>query len=199
MGQRTARPPPPPPPRCLAQRYPSTQKGGTLVAEEILDLASHKRRLSHPDGYRPCDCGNCGHAVLHVHDYRWRVLRAEPGCPGLRIIRYICTQCRAVWRVLPRFVARFLWRTWAVVEAATRCRPSLSSAPRVPRRTARRWAARLSTRVGAPASSLVGNGVSTPCGVTEEQTRYDLAMAFGGDLGALAAWFHRLVPGARLM
>ncbi len=190
---------PPPPPLCLVQPSPSTQKGGTLVAEEVVDLASHKQRLSHPDGYRPCDCGNCGHAVLHVHDYRWRVLRAEPGCPGLRIIRYMCTQCGAVWRVLPRFVARWLWRTWTVVEAATRCRPPLLTASRVPQRTARRWTARLNTRVGSLASMLVGDGVSTPHRVAKEQTRCDLAMAFGGDLGALAAWIHRLIPGARLI
>ncbi len=197
MELRTDRPPPPP--LCLVQRCPSTQKGGTLVAEDIPDLGSHQRRLSHPDGYRPRDCGNCDHDVLHVHDYRWRVLRAEPGCPGVRIIRYICTQCGAVWRVLPRFIARCLWRTWAVVEAATRCRPPLSAAPRVPGRTARRWAARLNTCVGSLASSLVGDGVSAARRVAENQTRYDLAMAFGGDLGALATLIHRLVPGARLM
>jgi hypothetical protein len=29
---------PPPPPACLLRRYPSTQKGGTLVADDVPDL-----------------------------------------------------------------------------------------------------------------------------------------------------------------
>lgn len=197
MELRTDRPPPPP--LCLLQCRPSTQKGGTLVAGDILDRVSHQRRLSRPDGYRPGNCGNCDHDVLHVHDYRWRVLRAEPGCAGLKIIRYICTRCGAVWRVLPGFIARCLWRTWAVVEAATRYRSPLSAAPRVPGRTARRWAARLKTRVGSLASLLVGDGVSAARCVAQDQTRHDLAKAFGGDLGALATRIQRLAPGARLM
>ena len=197
MELRTARPPPPP--LCLVQRCPSTQKGGTLIDEEILDLASHQQRLSDPDGYRPCDCGNCGHDVLHVHDYRWRVLRAESGCPGLRIIRYVCAQCGAVWRVLPRFVARCLWRTWAVVEAATRCGSHRSAAPHVPGRTVGRWTSRLNSRIGALAAMLVGSDASAARRVAEEQTRRDLTMTFGGDLGQLAKWIHQLVPGARLM
>jgi hypothetical protein len=189
---------PPPPPLCLVRRPTSTQKGGTLIAETILDLASHQQKLSQPGGYRPCDCGNCGHSVLHVHDYRWRVLRGEPEFPGVRIVRYICTRCEAVWRVLPRFVARFLRRTWAVVEAATGCRSERSTTRGVSSRTVRRWRSRLNSRVGALAAML-SSGASATWRVAEEQTRRELAMTFDGDLGQAAAWIHELAPGARLM
>ncbi len=197
MELRTARPPPPP--LCLIRRSASTQKGGTLIAGAILDLASHQHKLSQPGGYRPCDCGNCGHSVLHVHDYRWRVLRAEPESPGVRIVRYICTRCGAVWRVLPRFMARFLRRSWAVVEAATGCRSHRSSAaPHVPGRTVRRWTSRLNSRLGALAAMLSGDA-SAARRVVEEQTRRELAMTFDGDLGQVATWIHQLDPGARLI
>ena len=195
MELQTARPPPPPP--CLVQRYASSQKGGTLIAGDVMDLESHKRRICDPDGYRPCSCSKCGYGVLHVHDYRWRVLRAEPGSPDLKIIRYVCTQCEAVWRVLPGFMARCLWRSWAVVETAIRFRPDRST--RIPGRTVRRWASRLNAYVGPLASLLVGSDAPAAHRVAEEQMRRDLAMTFAGDLAALAIWIHRLVPGARLM
>ena len=70
------RPSPPPSPRYLERPYTSSQKGGTLIAEEVTDLETHARRLCDPDGYRPSCCPRCGHGVLHVHDYRSRVLRA---------------------------------------------------------------------------------------------------------------------------
>ena len=44
--------PPPESQACLFQLRPSTQKGGTLIAEEVTDWATHERRLSDPDGYR---------------------------------------------------------------------------------------------------------------------------------------------------
>jgi len=189
---------PPPAPLCLVRCYPSSQKGGTLIASAILDLASHQQQLSQPGGYRPCGCGNCGHDVLHVHDYRWRVLRAEPESPAVRIVRYVCTQCGAVWRVLPRFLARFLWRTWAVVEAAIGCRPDRTAARGVPSRTVRRWRSRLNSGLGALAARLTGDASATRL-VAEEQTRRELAMTFDGDLGQTASWIHELAPGARLM
>ena len=189
---------PPPPPLCLVRRATSTQKGGTLIAEAILDLASHQQRLAQPGGYRPCSCDNCGHDILHVHDYRWRVLRAEAESPGVRIVRYICTRCGAVWRVLPRFVARFLRRTWAVVEAATGCRSDRPAARGVPSRTVRRWTSRLNSRLGALAAMLSGDASATRR-VTEKQTRRELVMTFDGDLGQVAMWIHELAPGARLM
>ena len=59
-------------PRYLERRYGSSQKGGTLIAEDVRDLETHERRLCDPDGYRPRRCPRCGHDVLHVHD--------SPGC-----------------------------------------------------------------------------------------------------------------------
>ena len=39
---------PPPAPRCLERPYPSSQKGGTLIAEDVGDLTAHQKRLAHP-------------------------------------------------------------------------------------------------------------------------------------------------------
>ena len=79
-------------------------------------LLAHPRlesRVCDPDGYRPCGCPRCGHAVLHVHGYLERHPRGELGLPGVvRIIQYVCAaaECGATWRILPRFLARHLWR-----------------------------------------------------------------------------------------
>ena len=203
MELRTA-PPPPPPPLCLIQRYSSTQKGGTLIAGDVMDLASHQRRICDPDGYRPSTCSKCGHGVLHVHDYRSRVLRAELGEPPiLKIVRYVCVQCGAVWRVLPRFIARCLWHSWAVVKVATQCRPCQSTTPRVPKRTVRRWMSRLKASTSQLLSALGGSDEAilrrTAQRAEHKQTRRELAMACDGDLARLAMWIHRLLPGIRLM
>jgi len=73
--------PPPESEACLFRLRSSTQKGGTLIAEDVTDHAAHERRICDPDGYRPAFCPRCGERRLHVHDYRERVLRAEPGKP----------------------------------------------------------------------------------------------------------------------
>ena len=67
-----------PPPRseaCLVRRRPSSQKGGTIIAEDVTDRATHDRRICDPDGYRPAFCPNCGERTLHVHDDRDRIGR----------------------------------------------------------------------------------------------------------------------------
>jgi DNA-directed RNA polymerase subunit RPC12/RpoP len=111
--------PPPSPPACLLRRCPSKQKGGTIVAEAVADLAAHLG-ICRPDGYRPIACPRCGCGRLHVHDYRHRLVRQEPsGTPTLVVVRYRCAGCGAVWLVLPLFMARSLRRSWPVVEAAT--------------------------------------------------------------------------------
>ena len=46
------RPPPPEPEDCLIHSRVSRYKGGTLIAEDVLDLATHGRRIVDPDGYR---------------------------------------------------------------------------------------------------------------------------------------------------
>lgn len=58
--------------RGLCRPHPSSQNGGTLLAEEVTEAAAHERRLCDPDGYRPERCPRCGHEVLHVHGYRER-------------------------------------------------------------------------------------------------------------------------------
>src|SRR3990172_6354586 len=114
MSQR--RLPPPDPPACLVRLRPSSQKGGTLIAEAVTERAEHERRVCDPDGYRPPFCANCNGTVLHVHDYRERQLRAEPGRPVATVVRHLCVACAAVWQTLPAFIARHLWRSWVVVE-----------------------------------------------------------------------------------
>lgn len=115
--------PPPDPPRHLTQRDASTpgQRGGTLIAEDVRDRATHARCLCNPDGYRPSCCPRCGHGHLHVHDYIDRVALGEAASAPVRVVRYQCVHpaCLALWRVLPAFVARFLWYAWPVVETST--------------------------------------------------------------------------------
>src|SRR6266540_1449529 len=140
----------PPPEReaCLVRLRPSSQKGGTIIAEDVTDRATHDRRICNPDEYRPRFCPNCGETTLHVHDYRERILRADPGEPAARIVRHECIGCSAIWQTLPVFIARHLWRSWRVVEhALTGAAPPRTESearrwPRVPERTRRRWRAR---------------------------------------------------------
>ena len=117
-------PPPPQPPRYLERPYASSQKGGTLIAEDVIDLETHGRRLYDPDGYRPSCCPRCGHPVLHVHDYRPRVLRADPDRVVIKVVRHRCVgaDCGARWLTLPLL----LWRRWVVVEATTQGRRRLT-------------------------------------------------------------------------
>jgi hypothetical protein len=135
--------PPPQAEDCLNRPYASSQKGGTLIAVEVTDLESHQRRICSPDGYRPGACPKCECAVLHVHDYRSRVLLADPAARAVTVVRYLCVGCGATWRILPGFVARYLRRSWQVVAVAAMGAPSSVSQPPVPERTRRRWQARL--------------------------------------------------------
>jgi hypothetical protein len=131
--------PPLDPEACLVRLRPSTQKGGTLIAEEVTDWATHDRRIGHPDGYRPARCPTCGARRLHVHDYRERQLRADPDTPVATIVRHACVACAAIWQVLPAFIARHLWRTWDVVAqtvtGAARPATGLRRGPPIPPRT----------------------------------------------------------------
>src|SRR5438309_1486666 len=106
--------PPPGPKECLVRPCPSSQKGGTLLAEEVTEPAVHQRRLCDPDGYRPERCPGCGHDVMHVQGYRERRVLGEDEQSVVRIVIHRCAElgCRATWRILPAFVARRLWRTW---------------------------------------------------------------------------------------
>jgi hypothetical protein len=201
---------------CLVRLRPSSQKGGTIVAEDVTDLATHDRRLCDPEGYRPSFCPNCRGTTLHVHDYRERVLRGEPGRPVASIVRHVCVSCEAVWQTLPRFIARNLWRTWRVVErtltgSTTPIEGDAQRWPPVPERTRRRWrgrwlrparfVAQVLTSCGGAAWAAVGAGVGAGATCAELVAAYaDATMTAAGHLlAAVAALIYRLQPKVRLM
>ncbi|MEN8183586.1 MAG: hypothetical protein ABFS46_13745 [Myxococcota bacterium] len=194
---------------CLCRPYPSSQKGGTLIAEDVRDLTTHEQRLEDPDAYRPSACPRCG-ASLHIHDLRARVLRGEAHA-ATEVIRFRCAdraRCGAAWQILPVFLARCLYGSWSRVGQALEADVPCS----VPVRTRRRWRARLarSARLLIALLSTATNGVWTrvAMAVGLDARRIDLvhgyaarsAAAFlGTGLAELAAALHRLSPGLRLM
>jgi hypothetical protein len=209
----------PPPEReaCLVRLRPSSQKGGTIVAADVTDLATHERRLCDPDGYRPKFCPRCRETTLHVHDYRSRNLRAEPGEPVARIVRHECIGCAAIWQILPAFIARHLWRTWRVVEHTVREATPLPAEtetrrwPPIPERTRRRWCARWLRPARYLAQVLVSCGEAAWARLASvlapEATCADLVAAWAREelaaaghlLAAVAALVYRLQPKVRLM
>lgn len=76
---------------------------------------------------------------MHAHDF---ATRRPVGEAPVEIRRYACPRCGGVVRVLPQFLARNLWRTWVVVEAACDAGPVPSQSGKVASRTLRRWRAR---------------------------------------------------------
>lgn len=209
--------PPPEPEACLVRLRPSSQKGGTIVAEDVTDLATHERRLCDPDGYRPKRCPGCGETTLHVHDYRERVLRAEPGRPVASIVRHECVGCEAIWQTLPAFITRHLWRTWRVVEQTlTGGVPPPAETeerrwPAVPKRTQRRWSARWLRSVqllvqvltscgeAAWAALASGLGAETRCSQLVRAYAEGQVIEPGHRLAEVAALVYRLQPKVRLM
>jgi hypothetical protein len=209
--------PPPEQEACLVRLRPSSQKGGTIVAEDVTDLATHERRLCDPDGYRPKFCPRCRETTLHVHDYRERVLRAERGRPVASIVRHECVGCEAIWQILPAFIARHLWRTWRVVERTlTGATPTAAEDharrwPAVPERTQRRWRARWlrPARFVAQVLATCGEAVWTALatGLAQAAKCAELVAAYAGAtvtaaghlLAAVAALIYRLQPKVRLV
>lgn len=209
--------PPPGHEACLVRRRPSSQKGGTILAEDVTDRATHDRRICDPDGYRPAFCPNCGERTLHVHDYRERILRAEPGEPVARVVRHECVGCQAIWQILPAFIARHLWRTWNVVEhTLTGAEPPPATLPtrrwpRVPERTRRRWQARWLRPAQCLAQVLATCGeaawAALAAGLAPAARCADLVAAYAGAraaptgqlLASVAALVYRLQPRVRLM
>lgn len=202
------RSPPPTPDACLCRICPSSQKGGTLIAEDVWDLATHEQRLHTPGVYRPAACPRCN-AKLHVHDLRLRGLRGE-AAGSTEVMRFRCAdraRCGATWQVLLAFLARWLWRSWALVEQAMDT-PARSA---VPARTRRRWHARLESAArmpvaaiavasGALARTLLGAlGLEAPRRALIEHYRARCRPAPGACFAELAAWLHRLMPGIRPM
>lgn len=193
---------------CLNRAYPSSQKGGTLIAEDVWDLATHERRLQAPNTYRPSGCLRCG-VCVHIHDLRPRALLGDPAM-ATEVIRFRCAdraQCGAAWQILPAFLARRLWRSWPVVERAIESPPP----PTVPARTRRRWKARLATSarqlvaILTTAAEETWSTIATSVGL--DGSRLELVRCYraqtcpkpGACFGELSGLIHRLSPGVRLM
>ncbi|MFQ5601608.1 MAG: hypothetical protein ACE5G2_13790 [Candidatus Krumholzibacteriia bacterium] len=193
---------------CLSRPYASSQKGGTLIAEDVRDLATHERHLEAPEGYRPSRCLRCG-AKVHIHDLRPRQLLADPAV-ATEVMRFRCAdrkECGAAWQVLPAFLARHLRRSWSVVESALE--PPARS--RVPARTRRRWRARLASSARLLVATLTATAESTCSSIGTavglDGSRLDLVRCYRAQtrpaqdacFAELAGLLHRLSPGVRLM
>lgn len=200
---------------CLCQLSPSSQRGGTLIAEDVHDLATHERRLEDPDSYRPACCPRCG-ACVHIHDLRPRVLHGEPEV-ATEVIRFRCAdreRCGGAWRILPAWLARSLWGSWSRVEGGVQG----GGCPTVPSRTRRRWRARLACTarllVAVLSTATDGLWAALAAAVGLDVRRIDLVRGYGvarhndapsvvfppvASFAELAAAVHRLSPGIRLM
>lgn len=201
--------PPPLPPVCLTRTYLSRgTKGGTVIAEDVLDVETHRARLLDPDGYRcyVSPCWRCGGLIVHALCFRQRKLR--PGrneratlAVDIRLYRCAARSCAAVFTVLPAFIARHLWRAWETVTAVTR-----RDLP-APATTKRRWLARIRSDARqlveiftSAAERLVRDALSR----VPLPRRHDLLEALEPFVGRpvftlVAAWIHRLAAGLRLM
>lgn len=208
------RPPPPEPEACLTQSRVSRYRGGTVIAEDVGDLATHARRLADPDGYRLEACPGCGGDKLHVHDYPLRTPKGWEGPPSLRLVRYLCVNpaCGATWRVVPVFLPRHVWWVWRAVEATvSQGEPAERGAKATPARTAQRWRVRLESAARQLVVLLATSGdalletIAQAVGLLG--TRRELGVAYAAKVGPPAglrlAWLsaivHRLERGLRLM
>ncbi len=209
--------PPPESESCLVQSRASRFKGGTLIDEDVRDLETHRRRVSDPDGYRPDACPRCAHPVLHVHSYRERRPRREPGVPpAIQIVQYLCARvdCGATWRVLPKFLARHLWWIWKTVEhslAPPKDEPRPADRSPVPAQTRRRWRARLAASARVLVALLAARGdleaQKLAANIGGHASRAALVEAYadrtrvptGERFASLATLSHRLERGVRLM
>ena len=181
------------------------RKGGTLIAERVLELSVHEAMMKDPGSYRPAEC-RCGGTRLHLHDRRERRARG-PGSVVVTVVIFLCAKCFATWRVLPAFLARCLWRTWGVVEAALFNGERAGRA--VPARTVQRWHARLAEAALAATQALATSGDPTLRAVAQRVrltgSRGALVQAYAAAvetptlLAPLAALLHRLSSGLRLM
>ncbi len=208
--------PPPEPGDCLIQSRVSRYKGCTLIAEDVTEAATHRKRLCDPDGYRPEQCPRCGGRVLHVHDYLQRKPYRERGAKEeITVVRHICAEpsCEATWRILPAFLARHLWRVWPTVERAASDAepPPAGAATPIPRGTVRRWRARLAASARqlvvlfATSGGALLEGVAKAVGLVATRQAFVDAYVHGTSapigrrLADVAALVHRLERGVRLM
>jgi hypothetical protein len=117
--------------------------------------------------------------------------------PVVRIVQYICagSDCGATWRILPRFLARHLWRAWTTVERVVEfgeraVETAATSAVPIPARTRQRWRTRLAATARvlvvllAVSGGAILEGLAIRVGV--DATRRELVVAHA-DLAGLAA------------
>ena len=208
--------PPPRPPVCLTRSYESREvKGGTVIAEDVLDREVHRQKLLDPDDYRSYigPCSHCGHGKVHALCFRCRTLRpaeSDRGVEEVDIRLYECPadKCGAVFTVLPAFVARHLWRDWQTVEDV--CEGKRKAPPR----TTQRWYGRLISSAKQLVQLFKATVVQTLKGsldwvkvLSENLTRggfintlwWSKAITPPNVFAQIAAWIHRVEPGVRLM
>lgn len=197
---------PPEPASCLIFSRVSRYKGGTLIAEDVVDFETHRRRLADPDGYRPERCAQCGWNVLHVHDHP---TRKPPEYGEISIVRHRCAnpKCRATWRILPAFIARHLHHSWRRIERAV-----VDDKPAdIPKTTRRRLQSRYCSAAKQLVVLLATSGGALLEAIAKAaglgSTRAEFVNAYvelvkpmrGQRLGEVAALVHRLERGIRLM
>jgi hypothetical protein len=201
---------PPAPPSCLTRAYSDNpgQRGGTLIAEDVVDREEHRRRLSDPDNYRPERCPHCDHDRLHAHDFRERHVRGEGGRETFR--RYRCASCSGVWFVLAAFMARYLHHSWRCITRAVELTggddDEVGKVAPVSASTCARWADRLASTAALVVQSLVLSGVDLGEALAS-RSRLDLVVAMvrakllsaARPLAQLAGWLHRVKVGLRLV
>jgi len=202
--------PPPEPTSCLTFSRVSRYKGGTLIAEDVHDLDTHRRRLVDPDGYRPESCPKCGWDVLHVHDHLTR--KSEKVGEFIPIIRHRCAKptCGATWRILPAFLARHVHRVWRTIER-TVDEDKPVKALDIPATTVRRWRSRMASVAKQLVVLLAASGgvqlgaIAKAAGLGGTRAEFvsvyvDLVKPDRGlRLAEVAALIHRLERGLRLM
>lgn len=203
---------PPPAEECLETSRVSRYWGGTLIAEDVGDLEEHRRRLADPDRYRPVPCPRCGGEHVHVHGRPERRPRGDPSLPAvIQVLQFLCVECTATWRVLPRFLARHLWHSWKVMEKSASGEADTPGARAIPKRTKGRWASRLASSARALVVVLAASGAAALERVAQQVgldgSRSELVEALGRSvklasgerLSTVGALLHRLERGLRLM
>jgi len=148
---------------------------------------------------------------LHLHDRRERKVRRGRGggFTVVTVVVFLCAKCSATWRVLPAFLARCLWRTWAVVAGAVGFSRRRADEPEVPERTRQRWRGRLAQAARVPMQVLAASGNATLRALAQKAglegcrqalvNSYSTAFVGAAPLAALAELLHRLSQGIRLM
>ena len=173
-----------------ASRGPGGQKGGTLIDGLVLDLAAHLAKMKDPASYCPKEC-RCGGECFHLHGRRERIARGTLTSDGsfavVPVLVFLCTRCRATWRVLPAFLARCLWRTWETV-ATTLSDERTPGQAKVPERTRQRWRARLGQAASMAAQVLATSGATALRADAQKVGLEASRLARGASCGRRPGW-----------